>query len=291
MLAAPQPSPDELHYRNKITLHAGYDRDLFGLGYVADDNRSIIDIEACPLAAPAINERLAALRENPRFQRAVREGDRLTLRWTPADGAVEWLGNPPRREPSLRMPSVVGELEVPLDAFYQVNGAVADLLIKRVTSEIMATTPKALIDLYCGVGGFALAAAQAGVARTLGVESGSQAVEAARRNAARIGTNSEFANLDAAEGLHAALGEVGAEGVCVVLDPPRKGLDSHVLDLLIEARPSTIIYVSCAPDMLARDLVTLQQRGGYSFASGALLDMFPRTAHFETVTTLRSANH
>jgi 23S rRNA (uracil1939-C5)-methyltransferase len=189
------------------------------------------------------------------------------------------------------MPSVVGELEVPLDAFYQVNGAVADLLIKRVTSEIMATTPKALIDLYCGVGGFALAAAQAGVARTLGVESGSQAVEAARRNAARIGTNSEFANLDAAEGLHAALGEVGAEGVCVVLDPPRKGLDSHVLDLLIEARPSTIIYVSCAPDMLARDLVTLQQRGGYSFASGALLDMFPRTAHFETVTTLRSANH
>jgi tRNA/tmRNA/rRNA uracil-C5-methylase (TrmA/RlmC/RlmD family) len=286
LLQPPTASPADLHYRNKIILHAGFNDTHFGLGYVGDDNRSVIDMPACPLAVPAINDALRGLRDDGRFRDELRPDDDVTLRWTPTDGAVVWIGEPSRHAAPLRESTAFGLLEVPRDGFFQVNSGVGALLIERVVAAALRCSPSALVDVYCGVGVFALAAAHAGIRRTLGVETGRAAIAAARRNAESLRLPAEFACLPADEGLAAALDEVGARGTCVVLDPPRDGLDAEVRRMLVECRPSTLLYVSCAPDTLARDLVQLVRDGGYRVDSCALFDMFPRTAHFETLTVL-----
>lgn len=286
LLRPPSPSPSDLHYRNKIVLHAGFNGERFGLGYVGDDNRSVIDIPCCPLAVPAINDALRELRDDSRFRNELRLDDDVTLRWTPTDGVGVWVGEPSRHARPLTETMSFGSVEVPCDGFFQVNPGVAAQLVEHVVATVMQQAPRVLVDVYCGVGVFALAAARAGVRRALGVETGRAAIAAARRNAERLDLPAEFACLPASEGLAAAFDEVGADGTCVVLDPPREGLDAEVRRLLVEARPTTVVYVSCAPDTLARDLGQLT-RAGYRVASCALFDMFPRTAHFETLTVLR----
>lgn len=281
-------APSDLHYRNKIVLHAGFRGERFGLGYVDDDNRSVVDIAACPLALPALNDALRDVRDNPRFRGELRPDDDVTLRWTPRDGAVVWMGEPPRHAPTLHEDTRAGILEVPRDGFFQVNPQVGALLVDAVVDAASGVAPSALVDVYCGVGVFALAAASAGIRRCLGIETGRAAVACARRNATRLGLPAEFACLPAAEGLGAALDEVGTRDTCVVVDPPRDGLDPETLRILLECRPATLLYVSCAPDTLARDLARLARDGVFRVESCALFDMFPRTAHFETLALLRA---
>ncbi len=289
VLEPPCPSPSDRHYRNKIVLHAGFNGATFGLGYRKDDNRSVLDLPACPLAVAEINSALRDFRAEDHFLRDLRPDENVTFRWTPADGVAMWVGHAPRSAKALQETSVAGVLEVPQDGFFQVNPAVATQLVNWVADGVGSVAPKALVDLYCGVGVFALAAAKAGVPRVLGVESGHAAVAAARRNAARLGLNAEFACLTASEGLASALEELRGQNPLVVLDPPREGLDGEVRRVLVRSRPSAIAYVSCAPDTLSRDLQQLTREGGYQLESAKIFDMFPRTAHFETVAVLRTA--
>jgi 23S rRNA (uracil1939-C5)-methyltransferase len=120
------------------------------------------------------------------------------------------------------------------------------------------------------------------------METGRAAVDAARRNAARLGVTAEYACCPVAEGLGAALDETGPDGTLVVLDPPRDGLEPETLATLLAKRPERIAFVSCSPDRLARDLERLcaPDGGGYSPESVRLFDMFPRTHHFETLALL-----
>lgn len=289
------PSPTSLHYRNKIVLHAAYSRGVRVLGYLGDDNRTVVDIPQCPLAFPEINAELAALRADRSFQRAVRNGDDVTLRFTKADGVVPWIGRPSLRAQPLTEHAFFGDLEVPLDGFYQVNPAVADLLAKTLADEVLRAPLPALVDAYCGIGILGLAVLSedqrtgAPVPRLLGMETGRAAVDAARRNARRLGfTSAEYACCPVAEGLGAALDEVGAADAFVILDPPRDGLEPEVVDTLIAKLPPRLAYVSCSPDKLARDLEKLcaTAGGGYTPESIRLFDMFPRTHHFETLVLL-----
>ena len=289
------PSPTSLHYRNKIVLHAAYSRGVRVLGYLGDDNRTVVDIPQCPLAFPEINAELAALRADRSFQRAVRNGDDATLRFTKADGVVPWIGRPSPRAQPLTEHAFFGDLEVPLDGFYQVNPAVADLLAKTLADEVLRAPLPALVDAYCGIGILGLAVLSedqrtgAPVPRLLGMETGRAAVDAARRNARRLGfTSAEYACCPVAEGLGAALDEVRATDAFVILDPPRDGLEPEVVDTLIAKLPPRLAYVSCSPDKLARDLEKLcaTAGGGYTPESIRLFDMFPRTHHFETLVLL-----
>ena len=284
VLRAPVPSPKDLHYRNKIVLHGVIQNGVKCLGYYGDDNETVVPILECPLVVPEINEGVHIYQSQ---RNRYRYPCRLTLRWTPHDGICSWFGKTPAKEPPLLEDTVLGAVEVPADGFFQVNTKIADYLVEEVIWHLRAIQPDFVLDLYCGVGIFALAAASLGVSRVVGVECRTHAVASAKRNAKMLLLKASFHCCDATVGAKEALKGVSSRRRCVIVDPPRDGLDEAMRGVLMEHLPETIIYVSCAPDTLARDLTTLMNKNRYSLVSARLFDMFPRTAHFESIVVLQ----
>jgi 23S rRNA (uracil1939-C5)-methyltransferase len=175
------------------------------------------------------------------------------------------------------------------ESFFQVNTEGARKL-RAVAEDLLELTGKeTVLDLYCGTGVIGLSlSALAG--RVVGIESSAEAVEDAQRNM-RLNRvqNADFlvgrAEERMPELLEKGFGSGTAEDA-VVLDPPRAGCGQNVLRSLIQAAPSRILYISCEPSTLARDLRILRQ-GGYAIRAIRPLDMFPQTRHVETVVLLR----
>ena len=169
-------------------------------------------------------------------------------------------------------------------SFYQVNHHQAQRLYAAAIALADIRKSDTVLDLYCGVGTITLAMAGA-AGKVIGVEVVPQAVEDARDNARRNGIgNAEFFCGDAGQ---AAL-ELEKNGVrpdVVVVDPPRKGLNGDTIEALVRFAPRRIVYVSCDPATLGRDVALLKERG-YSLQSAQAADLFPRCAHVETVVCL-----
>jgi len=289
LLAIPFPSPKELQYRNKIVLHSGDTGSGRGLGYKLPGSGRILDMPACPLASQEINRTLEKLRDSRRLDALLEKETDVTLRWTQTDGTVMWAG---KAVPGARMLSeetAIGILEVPPDGFAQVNPAVSQALTEEIMQLLRREKPRQLVDLYCGSGIFALAAAKSGVAQVIGIETNRRSVHSADSNARKLGLSADFLCCPASEGLRKVERGFESQTGAMILDPPRQGLDSATLQALLDLRPALLIYISCAPDMLARDLKRLTGEGSYELVSGALFDMFPRTAHFETLNILKIA--
>ena len=169
-------------------------------------------------------------------------------------------------------------------SFYQVNHHQAQRLYETAIALAGITKNDTVLDLYCGVGTITLAMASS-AGKVIGVEVIPQAVEDAKDNARRNGIeNAEFFCGDAGQ---AAL-ELEKNGVrpdVVVVDPPRKGLNADTIEALHRMAPRRIVYVSCDPATLARDVAMLKQRG-YALQSATAADLFPKCAHVETVVCL-----
>jgi len=169
-------------------------------------------------------------------------------------------------------------------SFYQVNHHQAQRLYEAAISQAEITKADTVLDLYCGVGTITLAMASA-AGKVIGVEVIPQAVEDARDNARRNGIeNAEFFCGDAGQ---AAL-ELEAKGIkadVVVVDPPRKGLNADTIEALAWFAPRRIVYVSCDPATLARDVALLKERG-YALKNALAADLFPRCAHVESIVCL-----
>ncbi|MBR3972520.1 MAG: 23S rRNA (uracil(1939)-C(5))-methyltransferase RlmD [Oscillospiraceae bacterium] len=169
-------------------------------------------------------------------------------------------------------------------SFYQVNHHQAQRLYEAAISQAEITKNDTVLDLYCGVGTITLAMASA-AGKVIGVEVIPQAVEDAKDNAKRNGIeNAEFFCGDAGQ---AAL-ELEAKGIkadVVVVDPPRKGLNADTIEALHRFSPRRIVYVSCDPATLARDVALLKERG-YKLKNALAADLFPRCSHVESVVTL-----
>lgn len=170
-------------------------------------------------------------------------------------------------------------------SFFQVNPPQAEKLYRQVVEYAMEERPELAVDLYCGTGTIGLCLAAAGT-RVIGVETVPEAVENARRNAQRNGLEerAEFFCGDAGE----AAREFRRRGLrpdVVVVDPPRKGLEPGVIAETAGMEPERVVYVSCDPGTLARDLALFQD-AGYRPQKGLAVDMFPRTSHVETVVPL-----
>ena len=169
-------------------------------------------------------------------------------------------------------------------SFYQVNHHQAQRLYQAAIEQAGITKEDTVLDLYCGVGTITLAMAGA-AGKVIGVEVVPQAVEDARENAKRNGIeNAEFFCGDAGQ---AAL-ELEAKGIradVVVVDPPRKGLNADTIEALSRFAPRRIVYVSCDPATLARDVALLKERG-YHLKNAMAADLFPRCAHVESVVCL-----
>ncbi len=282
------PSPSCLGYRNRITLHAGSspgsDRPL---GYYGYDNREVFDVPACPLARREINQLLSGLRRDPEFRNSLRAGEAVLFRWTEVDGALWRRGKDPVGGSLLTEETVLGPVLVPPGSFFQVNIPLTNLLLQDLSDVISRLQPAAALDLYCGCGVFALAAGKAAVPAVLGIDRDREAVEAARKNARNHKLPGlQFEPLSAREGLKFGLAPLKPETTLLILDPPRSGLEKGIVDLIADSPPASLIYISCGPDTLARDVRRLAG-AGYRIAQSRVYDMFPRTPHFESLTVLR----
>jgi len=169
-------------------------------------------------------------------------------------------------------------------SFYQVNHTQAQRLYEAAITQAEITKADTVLDLYCGVGTITLAMASA-AGKVIGVEVIPQAVEDARDNAARNSIdNAEFFCGDAGQAA-LELERKGVKADVVVVDPPRKGLNADTIEALHRFAPRRIVYVSCDPATLARDVALLKNKG-YVLKNALAADLFPRCSHVESVVTL-----
>lgn len=307
-IAPPAHAGEVWGYRGRVSLVVEGRR----LGYHRVRSHHLVEVAACPIADPVIGHHLSSAREWVRRLRSALS--RLTI--TAVPGGVVFTGEatrPPRptdedataaflaRHPTIRgallfhheTRQAVGDttltvplepglvLEVPADVFTQVNPA-ANLLLVATVLQLADPRPRdRVLDLYAGAGNFSIPLARR-CAAVLGIERTRRAVSAAAANAARLGLpNVRFRSADVASAL-AAL-DVGAFDL-VILDPPRAGARDAIPGLLALRAPR-IVYVSCDPATLARDLRMLVD-GGYRLTKVAPIDVFPQTFHVETVAHL-----
>jgi 23S rRNA (uracil1939-C5)-methyltransferase len=169
-------------------------------------------------------------------------------------------------------------------SFYQVNPDQTKVLYDKALEYADLTGGESVIDAYCGIGTISLFLAQK-AGRVFGVEVVPPAIEDARRNAELNGiTNAEFA-VGPAEEVIPSWYKEGNTADILVVDPPRKGCDEALLRTIIEMKPKKVVYVSCNPGTLARDLRILED-GGYRTLEVQPVDMFPQTTHVECVAQI-----
>jgi 23S rRNA (uracil1939-C5)-methyltransferase len=289
------PAASPLGYRNHVQVRLASGGRL---GFMARESHHVVPIERCLLAHPLAQARWEALREaRLSFQRAglrvgVNTGESLVVLEGPQrpsanhlpSGACAWAqgdaihalrGNPWYHEELLGR-----RFRVSAGSFFQVHTAQAEALV-RVALEMLAPSPvDRVLDLYCGVGVFALSVADQ-VEQVLGIESAGAAISDARVN------GGEQANVrwheDAAEN---ALADLRGRWTKAILDPPRAGCAEAVLTALAQLEVERIVYVSCEPSTLARDIARLGA-WGYAVERIQPVDMFPQAFHVETVALLR----
>ena len=169
-------------------------------------------------------------------------------------------------------------------SFYQVNHAQAQRLYQAAIQLADISKEDLVLDLYCGVGTITLAMASV-AGKVMGVEVVPQAIEDAKDNAVRNGIrNAEFFCGDAGEAA-LALEAKGIHPDVITVDPPRKGLSADTIEAVTRMSPKRLVYVSCDPATLARDIALLKQRG-FRVEKAMAADLFPRCSHVETVVLM-----
>jgi 23S rRNA (uracil1939-C5)-methyltransferase len=180
----------------------------------------------------------------------------------------------------------IGEFKFTIspNSFFQTNRDQAYVLYEKAKDYLDLKNTDVILDLYCGIGSISIYIANE-VKRVYGVEVAEESIKDARTNA-RLNkiNNIEFTTGKAEETLPFLI-ERGIEANKVIVDPPRKGCDKKVLDAIVKINPEKIVYVSCNPTTLARDLKILVENG-YKVVEVQPIDMFPHTAHIESVTLL-----
>lgn len=258
------PCPQPYGYRNRIMIRSQWNKpeQKLNLGFIRADCGLVEDIETCKIAEPALNEQITYVRQHP----PPKGGIKVVLRIPPED----W--------------------EVPAHSFFQNNFFLLPELVRVVRETLRAGGSRHLVDLYCGVGFFGIELAGA-VESFVGVECDQLAIAAARRNAQRRGvTNGEFIAARVEEALPQLVERFSAPATTVLIDPPRKGCQPATLELLRSVRPAQVLYVSCHPATMARDLNILGAAGVFKLRRVTPLDMFPQTQHVECVADLRAVD-
>ena len=254
------PSPEQYGYRNRVTVHAQDD----AIGFYRRDSHRLMDIEQCPISRDEVNRALAELRARAR----VRDGH-YTLR--ASSGAR---------------------------VFSQTNAAVANTL-RNLIVDLVPANQQLLIDAYCGAGFFAKVLLDK-FDRVVGIDWDKFAIEAAKQTATTKETyiaGDVETELQQVGAVHLnrppRKDEYASDGrlksiapTTLIVDPPATGLSPAVRNAILDLAPITLIYVSCNPATLARDLKELHQR--FIIESVTPLDMFPQTAEIEVVVHLHA---
>lgn len=283
-LRSPVGAPCRLQWRNKLKLALESSGSGLRAGYRAEDNRTLIEVRDCPLACGPIREML----RSERWKEELPAGEEtLLLRHTAKDGVrLVRKGNKAILTEEL---FPFGCFRVPSDSFFQVNPFLSGVLAQKAAELVSFCRPERMIELYCGCGCFSiLCAEREKELRCVGVELDARSVNCAKDNASAHGVSPrcEFLAGDAGKMFRRRFPRGLPENTLLLVDPPRTGLDRRTLELLCRSKADFILYISCAPDTLFRDLAELE-KASYAISESTLLDLFPSTAHFESVTLLK----
>jgi len=278
-------------YRNRIQLHFDEGR----MGFHAHGSNRLVRAESCVAASTKLNEAMQAFQRMTRDRRWPRFVKTIELFTNESEVQVNVLDSGPRRvgrgffewcgeslagvlAPALEYPAAGAMFRVSHRSFFQVNRFLIDALAEAVLGDEAGGEA---LDLYAGAGLFSLGLARR-FERVTAVESASSAVADLQFNAGRAGVRVDAVRSGAAEYL--LVRESAPE--LVIADPPRAGLGKEVVRELVRLRPRRLVVVSCDPATLARDLRGLTD-AGFAVESMTMVDLFPQTAHIETVTRCR----
>ena len=247
------PSPNQYAYRNRITVHVEEDV----IGFFRRDSHRLIDIEHCPISRDEVNRELAQLREQK-----------------PRNGHYALRASPTSR------------------VFSQTNDEVA-IALRDLIKDLVPSNQQLLIDAYCGTGFFAKALLDK-FERIIGIDWDKFAIAAARENATEkesyiaSDVDDELAKTSRCGGLPTAVYFNRRPGsrrsLTLVVDPPATGLSERARRAIVDLAPSTLVYISCNPATLARDLKELGEK--FTLKSVTPLDMFSQTAEIEVAVHL-----
>lgn len=269
---------DPWHYRNhaRFTVRHGW------LGFVRRQKRSFFIVQQCLIMEPRINALLTALHGR------IGHTTQCNIRVGADDDAIAI-------QPKLELEDIESgqayiderlgghAFRVSTAAFFQVHRAQAERMLALVREWVRQAPPGVVIDAYAGVGTFAAALADDG-RDVIAIEESGPAVRDAKLNlAAMPGITIE---LGRTENVLVKYADAGLDVAAVVLDPPRSGCYPTAIEAVARLRPHMVVYVSCDPATLARDLRMLCDRG-FELAMVQPLDMFPQTIHIECVAVLR----
>ncbi len=313
------PATEEWHYRSRVQFKCRQTESGFVMGFYRRGSHFVIDVPHCPITDSRLNEALSCFRlwlpASPSPSR-IPQVDLATGEVGPVRAVVHFLGGDPGplisylrpraeeagialflqqgRKDTLIAVGGVPDLVISVDSpplllaygpggFAQVNLSQNRTLVQAVVEAAALTGCERVLDLYCGMGNFSLPLARR-AREVFGVEEYAAAIDQARANARRNGIDNVTFQASAAEGAAERLGG-GRPFDLVVLDPPRTGAFRVVKELL-QAPPRRILYVSCDPPTLARDLKPLVN-AGYDLLWTRPFDLFPQTYHIESLSLLQ----
>ena len=262
-------SPREYGYRNKLVVHGPGKP-----GFWTQRGRSIIPVDNCPIARDEVNAKLTGPLEVDKH---------LTIRCNSAGKVWTFTDSVPTE---IIEEVILGKtLRAPVGSFFQINRDVIELALQHTRQAFAASGCRVLVDAYCGIGLFALMLGDI-AEHVYGIEDDARAIQTANTNAASLGLSRyDFYPGKTERLLFYTLRQCKLDETCLILDPPRSGCAPVVLKTLREQKPRKLIYVSCAPPMLARDIKTLC-KFGYRLERVTPFDMFPQTQHCEAIAEL-----
>ena len=288
------PSSSPYHYRNKVTYHVQNSQ----LGFYQEQSNKLIPITDCLLSLPKINKVANIIGENINLSKVTK----VVIKEHDNNIMVNFEGSIDKQEVinvlSKKVTTIINnnkvvygegyllqtidnfKFKVSWTSFFQVNIDVMQKLYHTILKLSNITKEDKVIDLYCGTGTIGIYLSNY-CQEVLGIEINKQAIDDAN-------TNKKLNNINNIKFISGDVKDVinfNYQANIIIVDPPRKGLDSYTLDTLLKIEPKTIIYVSCDPITLARDLNKLKEK--YNIKEVTAFDMFPETYHVESVVLLQ----
>lgn len=256
-----EKSNKEYHYRNRIRLHW----DGVHLGYFKKGTNQIVPISACLLADEKINSLIPAVKKE------LSEGHKGRF------CEVDFFINSSHQACYKILPK-----DSPAMPFRQVNDYINHALLNQTRKQILLDIGS-VFDLYCGEGNFSFFIAESWTGSVFGIDSNKDSIKRANTfKTEKTCSNLEFIHQDVLGYLRAL--KAIKRDVCFILDPPRTGCAPELISEILRLRPTQILFISCDPPTLARDLRALMN--SYSIKSVFAFDMFPQTFHMECLVSL-----
>lgn len=278
----------QFNYRDKITLKINN-----GIGFYKINSNDLINIEKCDIADKVINEKIKYLKNldlnngdeiivksfNNKSMLVINSKKNIDLHQIMPHFDTIYLNN--KLISDKRIIATIGDIKyfVAPNAFFQVNMEITEKMFNYIKSICQEYSAKNVLDLYCGCGSISLFIADS-VKNVYGIELNQSSINDAQGNKKLNNIDNVNFRCDTTDNIN-----INSQVDTLILDPPRSGLSKKVKDKIISAKVKNIIYVSCDPITLKRDLLSLKEK--YQIKSIYAFDMFPNTYHVECVCVLK----